>query len=49
MVDYTKNKIHIYKWRQNNMERYREIGKLYKRKIDTWKKERKFFLKILLD
>jgi hypothetical protein len=49
MVDYKSNKIHIYKWRENNKEKYRMIGKLYKRRIDAWKKESKTFLKILLN
>ncbi len=45
---YEQNKIHIYKWRQSNLQRTREINKLSKRKYDTWKKISKVFLNILL-
>ena len=49
MVGYEANKAHIYKWREKNIEKYRTIGRLYKRKMDAWKKESKIFLNILLD
>jgi hypothetical protein len=49
MVDYLTNKKHIYKWRDNNLDKYRLISRKHKQKRDLWLKEKKSFLKILLD
>jgi hypothetical protein len=48
MPSYAQNKEHIYKWREKNAQRNREINKFSKRKFDAWKKEKLIFLKILL-
>ena len=49
-LSYEQNKKHIYKWRENktNMVRQLHINKLYKRKYDSWKRESKIYLAILL-
>ena len=46
---YETNKIHIYKYRLNNLDKVREINKHSKRRYDAWKKIQKEFLRILLD
>lgn len=46
---YEQNKKHIYKWRENNIERSRELIRKGKAKYDTWKKVQKIYLSILLD
>ena len=46
---YAQNKVHIYKYRVNNLDKVREIGKLSKRRRDAWKTIQKEFLNILLD
>jgi hypothetical protein len=45
MSNYTKNKVHIYKWRNSNKEKYYE----YKRKYRIWIKISLEFMNILLD
>ena len=45
---YQQNKEFIYRWREKNAERNREINKQAKRKIDLWKKVQKVYLGILL-
>ena len=45
MASYEQNKIHIYKWRANNIEKYRAIGTNHKR----WKTIQKIYLAILLN
>lgn len=45
---YETNKVHIYKWRSQNLDQYRAIGRKYKRKNDAWKKIQKEFFNILL-
>ena len=47
-VAYNINKRHIYKWRENNMERSREINKLSMRRTYVWRNISKQFLNILL-
>jgi len=46
---YAKNKVHIYKWRQNNIEAFNELSKKHQRKYRIWIKIKKEFLNILLD
>lgn len=46
---YSKNKAHIYKWRQNNNEKYKENCKIHQRKYQIWKKIKMDFLNILLE
>ncbi len=48
-LPYNKNKKHIYKWRENNIERGREINKLSMRRTYAWNKISKQFLNILLE
>lgn len=48
MPTYKQNKKSIYKYRENNPEKVREICRRYKRKYDAWKKIQKEFLRILL-
>ena len=48
MAPYTVNKTHIYKWRENNLERNRAINRKSKQKGDAWKKIRKEFFLILI-
>lgn len=45
MPSYAKNKVHIYKWREQNLEKYRSIGTKHKR----WKTIQMVFLSILLN
>jgi len=45
---YGQNKIHIYKYRLNHIDKVREINKLSKRKRDCWKKITREFNRILL-
>ena len=46
---YTFNKKHIYRWRENNVERRREINKLSMRRKYAWNKISKEFLNILFE
>ena len=48
-LPYAKNKQHIYKWRENHLERAREINCKYQRKYDAWKRISKIYLQILRD
>ena len=46
---YAKNKAHIYKWVENNRDKYRELVRKRKAKFDNWKKIQKIYLSILLE
>jgi hypothetical protein len=46
---YSQNKVHIYKYRANHLDKVRLIGRNSKRRYDAWKKIQKEFLRILLD
>jgi len=46
---YQKNKTHIYNYREKNLDKVREMQKLYKRRKDTWLKIQKEFFNILFD
>lgn len=46
---YEKNKVHIYKWRQNNHEAYNKLCRKHQQKYNIWIKIKKEFLNILLD
>ena len=46
---YSKNKANIYKWVENNRDKYNEICKNKQRKYDAWKRETKRFRNILID
>ena len=46
---YTQNKSHIYNWREQNKERYREIAKLSARRLAPYKKVCREFRNILID
>lgn len=46
---YSKNKSHIYKWRQNNSDKYKECCKVNQKKYQCWKKIKMEFLNILLE
>lgn len=48
MPSYQQNKIHIYKWCENNIERSRQIKRKWKQRNDAWKKIKIEFLSILL-
>ena len=48
-LPYAQNKIHIYKYRVNNLDKCREIDRLSKRRRYAWKKVSKEFLNILLE
>lgn len=48
MATYQNNKKHIYKWRENNGDKNREVNRNAKRRHDLWKKIQKTFLNILL-
>jgi hypothetical protein len=45
---YKQNKKHIYSWRENNQDRYKELNLKHQIKFQTWKKIQKEFLQILL-
>jgi hypothetical protein len=45
---YQQNKAHIYKWRQQNADRNRELNLIARRRCDAWKKIAKTFLGILI-
>lgn len=45
---YAQNKRFAENWKRNNINRYREIVKVAKRKYDAWKKIQKVYLGILL-
>ena len=46
---YIKNKEHIYKWREHNMDKHREASKKHQCKYRIWKKIKQEFLNILLE
>lgn len=46
---YSQNKVHIYKWRQNNIETYNAISRKHQQKYKLWINIKKQFLNILLD
>ena len=46
---YKQNKTHIYKYREKNIDKVREMQKLYKRRKDAWLKVQKEFFNILAD
>lgn len=46
---YSQNKVHIYKWRQNNIKAYNELSRKHQRKYQLWINIKKQFLNILLD
>jgi len=46
---YSKNKKFIYQWRENNLEKKKELDRKHRRKYEMWKRERMIFLGILLD
>lgn len=48
-TSYSKNKVHIYKWRQNNGDAYRETCRKNQLKYSSWKRIQKIYLSILLD
>jgi len=48
-LPYSQNKKHIYKWRESNLTKLREINRISKAKCDRWKKVKKEFLLILID
>jgi hypothetical protein len=45
---YKQNKVHIYKWREQNRERKKELDRIHQRKRYFWKVESKIYLNILL-
>ena len=45
---YKQNKIHIYKWREHNINHYREYDAIYKKRAYAWKKIKMEFLAILI-
>lgn len=47
-LSYLQNKSHIYKWREQNIDKYRSYDALRKRKCYAWKKIKIEFLHILL-
>ena len=49
MESYEQNKIHIYKWRENNPEHNRIINRIAQTKFSNWKKIQKIYLAILLN
>jgi hypothetical protein len=46
---YAMNKAHIYKWRESNGDKVREVNRRAKAKFDNWKKIQKLYLNILLE
>ena len=48
-LTYQQNKKHIYAWREKHKEHYIEKHKIHQRKYDAWRREKKIFLKILLN
>jgi hypothetical protein len=46
---YSQNKVHIYKWRKNNIQAYNAIARKNQTKYNIWAKIKKEFLNILLD
>ncbi len=48
-LPYSQNKQHIYKWRQSNLDKVKEINRKSKARHDAWKKIQMVFLSILLE
>lgn len=48
-LEYTKNKKHIYKWREANKEKFLEKERKYRLRTYYLKREFEIFRKILLD
>jgi len=48
-LTYTKNKKHIYAWREKNKTKYNSKNKLWQKKYNNWKKIQKIYLNILID
>jgi hypothetical protein len=48
---YSQNKVHIYKWRENNenWQRQLELNKPVKKRYYDWKKIQKIYFNILLE
>lgn len=46
---YAQNKVHIYKWRENNRDAMREINRKSTLKYYIWKRIQKEFLNILIN
>lgn len=46
---YTLNKNHILKWREKNIDKWRELNKIQARRFYTWKKIKTEFFNILID
>lgn len=46
---YKQNKVHIYKYREKNLDKVRSINLKAWHKYSAWKKVQKEFLNILLD
>ena len=48
MPTYEQNKKHIYKWREQNRDKKRELDKKHKRKQYCWRQIKTEFLHILI-
>jgi hypothetical protein len=48
MPTYEQNKKHIYKWREQNREKKKELDKKHQRKKYCWKQIKTEFLHILI-
>jgi len=46
---YAQNKQHIYKWRQSNLDKVRDINRKSNARYVAWKKIQMVFLSILLE
>lgn len=44
---YQQNKVHIYNWREKNIEKHKELSRLHMKKYCQWKKIQREFLGIL--
>ena len=48
-LPYEQNKVYIYKWRTNNLDKSRAIIRKSKAKRDAWLKVSKLYMAILLE
>jgi len=48
-LPYAQNKVHIYKWMNNNRERYNELCKIRNKRRRTYQSQAKIFRLILID
>ena len=48
-LTYSKNKVHIYKWVENNREKHNATVLKYKRRRKLFEEETKIFRNILID